>query len=198
MSLSCFLPAASFSTCNHIISSDSCDSKSSLKSESKTILLTHFRLSNPHYMGCTKQKSVFDRTFTSSCPCTRSHKGLFCPLIHSIVSNDSCNRQPRPWLGTGLSETSLSTYVQRHIFAWPGPHIGRVQVNFHVQSVALEWAAKASSAMAASAGCTRNAVGSSAWQRTLITDVHGARKLQAPWMAAYRGKSKSDLTSWRW
>ena len=31
---------------------------------------------------------------------------------------------------------------------------------FHVPSVALEWAAKASSAMAASTGCTRNAVGS--------------------------------------
>ena len=33
---------------------------------------------------------------------------------------------------------------------------------FHAQSVALEWAATASSAMAASSGCTRNAVGSSA------------------------------------
>ena len=31
-----------------------------------------------------------------------------------------------------------------------------------VQAVALEWAATASSAMAASTGCTRNAVGSSA------------------------------------
>ena len=39
---------------------------------------------------------------------------------------------------------------------------------------------------------------SSAWQRTLITDVHGARELHAPWMADHRGKSKSDLTSWRW
>ena len=33
---------------------------------------------------------------------------------------------------------------------------------FHAPSVALEWAATASSAMAASIGCTRNAVGSSA------------------------------------
>ena len=40
------------------------------------------------------------------------------------------------------------------------PH--RVQASFIVPSVALEWAAAASSAMAASTGCTRNAVGSSA------------------------------------
>ena len=46
-----------------------------------------------------------------------------------------------------------------------------------------------SSAMAASTWCTRNAVGSSAWQRTLITDVHGARELHPPWMADHRGKS---------
>ena len=38
----------------------------------------------------------------------------------------------------------------------------RVQASFHAPSVAMEWAATASSAMAASTGCTRNAVGSSA------------------------------------
>ena len=38
----------------------------------------------------------------------------------------------------------------------------RVQASFHASSVTLEWAATASSAMAASTGCTRNAVGSSA------------------------------------
>ena len=47
-----------------------------------------------------------------------------------------------------------------------------------------------SSAMAASTGCTRNAVGSSAWQRTLITDVHSAREVHAPWTADHRGKSQ--------
>ena len=52
----------------------------------------------------------------------------------------------------------------------------RVQASFHALSVALELAATASSAMAASTGCTRNAVGSSAWQKTLTTDVHGARE----------------------
>ena len=40
------------------------------------------------------------------------------------------------------------------------PH--RVQARFYGPSVALEWAATASSTMAASTGCTRNAVGPSA------------------------------------
>ena len=53
-------------------------------------------------------------------------------------------------------------------------------------------------AMAASTGCTRNALGSSAGQRTLTVDVHGARELHAPWTADHRGKSKLELTSWRW
>ena len=44
----------------------------------------------------------------------------------------------------------------------------RVQASFHAPSVALEWAATVSSATAASTGCTRNAVGSSAWQRPLL------------------------------
>ena len=57
----------------------------------------------------------------------------------------------------------------------------------HVLSVALEWAGAESSAMAASTGCTRNAMGSSAWQRTLITDVHSARELHAPWTADHIG-----------
>ena len=56
-----------------------------------------------------------------------------------------------------------------------GPDPCRVQASFHQPSVALEWAAAASSATAASTGCTRNTVGSSVWQRTLISDVHGAR-----------------------
>ena len=45
---------------------------------------------------------------------------------------------------------------------WYGTTSCRVQASFHAPSVALEWAATASSAMAASTGCTRNAVGSSA------------------------------------
>ena len=34
--------------------------------------------------------------------------------------------------------------------------------------------------------------------KRLITDVHGARELHALLTADHRGKSKSDLTSWRW
>ena len=71
-----------------------------------------------------------------------------------------------------------------------------VQESFHALSVhvALKWAATASSAMAASTKCTRNAVDSSAWQRTLTTDVHGARELHTLWTADHRRKSRSDLT----
>ena len=69
----------------------------------------------------------------------------------------------------------------------------RVQLSLHEPSVALEWAATASSAMAASTGCTRNAVGSSTWQRILIIVVHGARKLHTPWTGDNIGKSvKTD------
>ena len=46
--------------------------------------------------------------------------------------------------------------------------------------------ATASSAMGANTGCTRNAVGSSAWQRTLTTDVHSARELHVHWTAECR------------
>ena len=53
-------------------------------------------------------------------------------------------------------------------------------MSLHEPSVALEWAATASSAVAASTGCTRNAVGASTWQRILIIDVHSARKLHTP------------------
>ena len=42
--------------------------------------------------------------------------------------------------------------------------------------------------MAASTVCTRNAVGTSAWHRTLTTDVHGARELHAPRTADHRNK----------
>ena len=62
----------------------------------------------------------------------------------------------------------------------------RVQASFHALSVALEWAATASSATAASTGCTNNAVDSSPWQRTLITDVHCAKELHAPWTTDQR------------
>ena len=73
-----------------------------------------------------------------------------------------------------------------------------VQVSFRVQSVALEWAATASSETVANTECTRNAEGSSAWQRTLITFVHSARELHVAWTADHRRKFKSNPSSWRW
>ena len=45
---------------------------------------------------------------------------------------------------------------------WYGPGLLAEQASFHVPFVTLKWEATASSATAASTGCTRNAVGSSA------------------------------------
>ena len=69
----------------------------------------------------------------------------------------------------------VNTGKTKMMICGTGPDPCRVQASFHQPSVALEWAAAASSATAASTGCTRNTVGSSVWQRTLISDVHGAR-----------------------
>ena len=49
----------------------------------------------------------------------------------------------------------------------------RIQASFHAPSVAMEWAATASSAMPASTGCTRNAMGSSAWHWLQMYTVPG-------------------------
>ena len=53
---------------------------------------------------------------------------------------------------------------------WSSTLEGHLVGDEKLGSVALEWAATASSAMAANIGCTRNAVGSRAWLRTLATD----------------------------
>ena len=98
--------------------------------------------------------------------------------------------------GKERTESKCRKDKDHDLWYGPGPpaEFGQVSMcRFHALSVALEWAATA-----ASTRCIRNAVGSSACQRTLITDVHGAKELHAPWMADHRGKSKSDLTSWRW
>ena len=60
---------------------------------------------------------------------------------------------------TSMPMTWNWSYLDDLEWAWTSC---RVQVSFHVPSVALEWAATASSATAANTGCTRNAVGSSA------------------------------------
>ena len=119
-------------------------------------------------------------------------------LVIITESLEECVRRLLTWK-EAIEEKELSKCRkdQDHDL-WVEPAPPAVQDKFHMLSVALEWAGTESSAMAASTGCTRNAVGSSAWQRTLITDVHSARELHAPWTADHIGKSKSDLTSWRW
>ena len=66
------------------------------------------------------------------------------------------NARNRVRVGEGYSE---EFGVKTRSSAWT---FCRVQTSSHALSVTLEWAATASSAMAASTGCTRNAVGSSA------------------------------------
>ena len=64
----------------------------------------------------------------------------------------------------------------------------RVQVSFLAPSVALEWAATASSAMAASTGCTRNAVGSRLDKGPWL-QMYTVSGNCMPWTADHRGKS---------
>ena len=120
------------------------------------------------------------------------------PCYHRWIARGMCQEALNLERSNGEERTeSKSRKDKDHDLQYrPGPPAERV--SFHVPSVALEWTATAPSATAASTGCTRNAVGSSAWQRTWTTDVHGARELHAPWMADQRRKSRSDLTSWRW
>ena len=120
-------------------------------------------------------------------------------LVIIAESLEECVRRLLTWKEAmekkGLRVNAGKTKI---MICGTGLDLCRVQASFHALSVALEWAATASSAMAASTGCTKNAVGSSVWKRTLTIDVHGARELHAPWMADHRRKSRSDLTSLRW
>ena len=74
----------------------------------------------------------------------------------------------------------------------------RVQANTHALSVVQEWATTASTAMAASFGSIRNAVGYNDWHQILIKGVQGAWKMPALLTADHREKSRSDLISWGW
>ena len=64
--------------------------------------------------------------------------------------------------GEERSESKCRKDKDHDLWYGTGPPAEFRRVSIHVTSVALEWAATASSAMAASTGCTRNAVGSSA------------------------------------
>ena len=120
------------------------------------------------------------------------------PCCHRWIAWGMCQESLDLERSNGGERTESKCRKDEDHDLWYRPGSPAELASFHVTSVALEWATTASSAMAASTGCTRNAVGSSTWQRILITDVHSARELHAPWMADHRGKSKSDLTSWRW
>ena len=120
------------------------------------------------------------------------------PCYHRWIARGLCQEAIDLERSNGGERTESKCRKDEDHDLWYGPGRLAEQASFHVLSVALEWAATASSAMTASTGCTRNAVGSSAWQRSLITDVHGARELHATWMADHRRKSRSDLTSWKW
>ena len=98
--------------------------------------------------------------------------------------------------GVERAERKCRKDEDHDLWYWPGPPAEFRQVSMRCllhwhgqQQHLLQWL---------QALCTRNAVGSSAWQGTLITDVHGARDLHAPWMADHREKSRLDLTSWIW
>ena len=117
-------------------------------------------------------------------------------LVIIAESLEECDRRLLTCERSNVGErTESKCKKDKVVWAWIPC---RVKPSLHEPSVALEWTATASSAMAASTGCSRNAVGSSTWQRILITDAHGARKLHTPWMGDNIGKSKSKLTSWRW
>ena len=116
------------------------------------------------------------------------------PCYHCWIASGICQEALGLERSKGEERTESKCRKDKDHDLWYGPG---PPAEFRQVSVALEWAATASSAMAASTRCTRNAVGSSSWQRTLTTDVHSARELQAPWMADHRRMSRSDLTSWR-
>ena len=155
-----------------------------------------------------KWRSVFTKAGYSACCssslCLKPCKFGFWVPWEDLYAHDlviiaellkECVRRLLTWK-EAMEEKGLGEMQERQsswsvVPAWTSC---RIQASFHVQSVALEWVATASSAMAASTGCTRNAVGSSAWQRTKITNVQGARELHSPWTTDHRGKSKLDLT----
>ena len=61
-------------------------------------------------------------------------------------------------VNAGKTKIMICGITGTNVWAWTSC---RVQASFHAPSVTLEWAAIASSAMAANTGCTRNAVSSS-------------------------------------
>ena len=101
------------------------------------------------------------------------------PCYHSWITRGMCQKVLDMERSNGGERAESQERQRSWSVAW-GWISCRGQVSSHVLSVALEWAATASSAKAVSTGCIRSAVGSSTWQRTLITGVYGAREQYAP------------------
>ena len=84
-------------------------------------------------------------------------------LVIIAESLEECVRKLLTWKEAmekkGLRINAGKTKI---IICCTGLDLLQVQASFHAPSVALEWAATASSTMAASTRCIRNAVGSSA------------------------------------
>ena len=147
--------------------------------------------------------------YSAHCSSSLCLKREFCSGFHweDISAHDlgiiaesfeECVRRLLTW-NEAMEEKGLSKCRKdkdQYLCHRPGRPAELNQVS--MWSVVLEWAATAYSETAASTGCSRNAEGSSAWQRTLITDVLSARELHVAWTADHRGKSKSNLSSWRW
>ena len=64
--------------------------------------------------------------FTSYCACTRSYSVVCTALLRSIVANDSCSGQRRPW-SDAQSDLGLRCPLkpQTHICAWHGSIFGQ-------------------------------------------------------------------------
>ena len=82
-------------------------------------------------------------------------------LVIVAESLEECVRRLLTWQ-EAMKKKGLRVNTGKTKIMICGTGLDLLQASFHALSVALEWAATASSAMAASTGCTRNAVGSSA------------------------------------
>ena len=81
-------------------------------------------------------------------------------LVIIAESLEACVRRLLTWK-EAMEKKELRINAGKTKIMICGMGLDLLQASFHALSVALEWAATASSATAASIGCTRNAVGSS-------------------------------------
>ena len=114
-------------------------------------------------------------------------------LVIITESLEECVKRLLTWK-EAMEEKRLRVNAGKTKIMICGTGMNLRQARFHAPTVAMEWAATASSAMPATTGCTRNAVGSSAWQRTLITDVHSARNCMP---LGWQTTERSPIRTWQ-